>query len=533
MALSARRSSDEVRDLAGFRRWAAAALPQGLAFLGPDPHHALGFLDLAPRLLIAAADRPPALDAAEALGAQTWTPSGRQGPQDEADSPGATARMASTAASRPPGPSDASPVLDGSTAGQPVEEREVGRDSASLAADPGFLAWLAAFGAEDGLPPVAVFKPSHRLEELARAGGWRLLSAPAGLARQWENKVAFRAKAAALGLRQPAGLVLGPGDGFEAAAAQLGLPFVLQAPHGYSGAKTLRVVDEESFMAAREGLRAPRLRATAWAAGTSLTLNACVTARGVAMGAPCLQVTGEPGLTRHRLGSCGNDWSWSGLAGLDLAAYRRVTQTVGEALGQEGFRGYFGLDFIQDPSGSEPWLIEVNPRLVASASLHAQLELLAGRLPLAARHLMAHLDPAADTLPLDAHEAALEGGQLILHNLDRRGRVWEGDLAAGPLAADGQATIRGAATPSAVDPSPACLLRQLSDTQALLLPPPVGREIASGAEWGRVQARAAVTDDNGHPLASLTQSLAALCEAAAWPAQRVDSDDEPTDQDFV
>lgn len=519
MALNARVRPHEVRDLESFRRWAAAALPRGLAFLGPDPHHALGFLDLVPRLHIAAADRPPALDAVEALGARCWTPTSRLGQQEGAAAPG-------TAAPYSRGPSTAPGELDGSlesrhagartAAVQAAEEREIGRDSASLAADPDFASWLAGLGSGEGLPPVAVFKPSHRLEALAQAGGWRLLAAAAGLARQWENKVAFRAKAAALGLRQPAGLVLGPGDGFAAAAEPLGLPFVLQAPHGYSGAKTLLVDDAASFTAAREALRAPRLRATAWAAGTPLTLNACVTAKGVAMGAPCLQVTGVPGLTRHRLGSCGNDWSWPDLSALDLPAYRRVTRIVGEALGREGFRGFFGLDFVQDPAGSEPWLIEVNPRLVASASLHAQLELLAGRLPLAARHLMALLDPAADALPMDLHEAPLKGGQLILHNLGGGPRRWQGSLLAGRLPTTNQEAPAGGAEANSLEP--ACLLRQIGPADFLLLPPPTGREIASGSEWGRIQSRASVTGAAGHPLPGLRRAAAGLLEAWGWPS---------------
>ena len=529
MALSARVGPDAVRDLGGFRRWAEAALPRGLAFLGPDPHHALGFLDLVPRLHIAAADRPPALDAVEALGARCWTPTGRLRQQEGPEAPGTSAphsRGPSPALGERDGPLESRGAGEAIAAVQGAEEREIGRDSVSLAADPDFPSWLAGMGSGEGLPPVAVFKPSHRLEALAQAGGWRLLAAPAGLARQWENKVAFRAKAAALGLRQPAGQVLGPGDGFAAAAEQLGLPFVLQAPHGYSGAKTLLVDDAASFAAARETLRAPRLRATAWAVGMPLTLNACVTAKGVAMGAPCLQVTGEPGLTRHRLGSCGNDWSWPDLSALDLSAYRRVTRIVGEAMGRDGFRGFFGLDFVQDPVGSEPWLIEVNPRLVASASLHAQLELLAGRLPLAARHLMALLDPAADALPLDFHEAPLKGGQLILHNLGGGPRRWQGRLHAGRMPTTDQEA-------PADRLEPACLLRQIGPADCLLLPPPTGREIASGSEWGRIQSTASVTGAAGHPLPRLSRAVAGLLEAAGWPSKPELSLDVRPESDFV
>lgn len=485
-------SHDGVRDLARYQDWARRALPRGLVFLGPDPHHALGFIDLVPQLAVAAADRPPALADLAAEGLPLWSP-GR-------DLDG--------------GSSAADPALLSAANAEVDPDGDSGRSSADLASVPGFAAWLDGLAEGQPRPPVAVFKPSHRLEQLAAADGWRLLSPPAGLSRRWENKVAFRERAAALGLHQPPGMAVEAATAFALVADILGLPFVLQAPHGYSGARTLLVEDEDGFDAARASLRAPRLRATAFVLGRPLTLNACVTAKGVAASAPFVQVTGEQGLTRYGLGSCGNDWSWPGLAALDLAAYRRASRAVGEALAEEGFHGLFGLDFVQPYDHGEPWLIEVNPRLVASVSLHAQLELHAGRVPLAARHLMALLDPAADDLPLDLHEGPLLGGQLIVHNLGAGPRVWD------------RATPAGAwsGTASGADEGHAGLLRQLPALACLLLPPPRGRPVASGAEWGRVQCPQGVTNAAGAARPALLAKIAGLLAAGGWPTSSVGND---------
>ena len=54
--------------------WMGQALPGGLVFVGADPHHALGLVDLVPGLAVAALDRPPALAPLEADGMAFWAP---------------------------------------------------------------------------------------------------------------------------------------------------------------------------------------------------------------------------------------------------------------------------------------------------------------------------------------------------------------------------------------------------------------------------------------------------------------------------
>ncbi|MFN8424580.1 MAG: hypothetical protein U0470_14790 [Anaerolineae bacterium] len=86
----------------------------------------------------------------------------------------------------------------------------------------------------------------------------------------------------------------------------------------------------------------------------------------------------------------------------------------------------FGVDAVQGADG-DLYAIEVNPRLIASIALFTQLEIAAGRLPLLARHVLAHLDPDADDAPLDLHHEPLPGAQIAaqrrpgaVHRPDRR-----------------------------------------------------------------------------------------------------------------
>lgn len=464
-----------IRTLADFQRWAERSpqLAAGLIFAGPDPDYGLGLEGLLPAYRVASgADSPSAALL-------------RQGGRD---------------------------VLTLASAGN---------SSLALLDRPEFERWLDAppgarfSGTKPGdaaalRRPLLVFKSSYALEGRAAALGLQLLAADSGLARRWENKVAFRAIAERLGLPQPEGQVFDPAERtFAELERRLGSPFVLQAPHGYGGAKTWAIASAADYTLATEDLRARELKATALIDGIPLTLTACVTARGVAVSRPFYQVTGETGLTRHRLGSCGNDWQALEASSLDLASGMALADRVGRALAREGYRGIFGLDLVSESGTGRMLVIEVNPRLVASISLHAQLERLAGRLPLLARHLLAQLDPELDAADLDMHAGPLEGGQVILHNLDDAARSVGAALETGVyrLTAEGELQFQ----------RPALGVEALRDpAEFLVLAPETGREVASGQAWTRIQRRDGVCDANRELEASVVEAIHALDQAARW-----------------
>ncbi|MCB0217163.1 MAG: ATP-grasp domain-containing protein [Caldilineae bacterium] len=474
--------SRPIRTLADFADWArrSPALAGGLAFAGPEAEYGIGLERWLPRYGIACIDASPAT----AILAQRGV--------DLCVLDGATAAIApERRPDAPPLPAPSSEAADTSDAADTSEDAdgERGHSTLSLLADARFARWLDTL-AGGGQPNILVFKSSYQLEQQCEARGWRLLAPRAGLARRWENKVAFRSIAEGLGLPQAPGLIFDPArERYANLSDRLGRRFVVQAPHGYSGARTWLVDDDEALARALDGLRARRLRATAFVEGLPLTLTACVTAQGVAVSSPFCQVTGTANLTRHALGSCGNDWSTARGLGLEKPRFNRIAERIGTALAEEGYRGVFGIDFVLPPSG-EPVVIEVNPRLVASIALHAQLELAEGRLPLLARHLLAHLEPEADGAPLDLHQADLEGGQVILHN-----------LAAGPRRARGGLQTGAHADPGALPGTgylrPALRVDELGANETLLLAPSTDRWFGSGQAWGRLQGRTSVMATDG------------------------------------
>lgn len=469
-------------DAAEALAWAHRAL-RGIAFVGPDAHYAVGLDAIVPDLTVAVADDAPSLEGLRAAGAECVV-AGEDVP-------------------------DGSPGRRGE------------RNALAILNDPRVQAVLERRSVER----VIVFKSSHALEQAARDQGRQLIAASSAVARRWENKTAFVDLGARLGLDLP------PSASVELAharyaglAERFGPRLVVQAPHGYAGARTILVEDESSFEAARRVLRSPLARVASFVDGRPMTLNACVTARGTAVGAPFVQRTGEPAFTPYRLGSCGQLWTGPACggseamrradaaaepaertggaaaevdsarsgAGLGAAvgtpprardAMVEAARRIGDALAADGFAGIFGVDFVvPHSSGAAPLVIEVNPRLVASIAAYTQLELMSGRLPLLVRHIAALVVPDADRAPLDAHLDPLCGAQIVLHN------VGEGEAAI-PAGLSGRWRCEHGRWHLMAEDRPAIRIAQTDPLhfEAIVLTGAPGRLVAPGSEWARVQ----------------------------------------------
>ena len=467
----------EFGDLEQALAWSSRQI-RDLAFVGPDPHYAIGLDLLVPRLAIACVDDGPALPVLEGVGSLVL----------------ALAR-ADASELDPSGPEEV----------ERPSVRPQGRSAVAVLKDRRTQDFLQ----RESVRRVLVFKNSHAIEEATSDLGLSLLAPASSLARRWENKLAFMQIGKELGLRLPlAEQVELVSANYRQVAERLGRTLVVQAPHGYAGARTILVRNEDEFEAARRTMRAPFVRVSSHVEGHPMTLNACVTSSGIAVGRPFEQITGVPEFTPHELGSCGQVWSGVLPQGVSIGLMIDAARTIGKALADDGFRGIFGVDFVS-PTEEAPYVIEVNPRLVASIAAYTQLELLAGRVPLLLRHLAAFIAPDDDQVPLDGHLAPLEGAQLVLHNVEDAARPVPLDvhgkwhqlkisntaLDTEPSEPSEHAEVQeelaepGARWGRSEHGRDSIHLSEIRDGQAIVLTGPVDRSTASGAEWARVQMR--------------------------------------------
>ncbi|MGC8474142.1 MAG: ATP-grasp domain-containing protein, partial [Candidatus Dormibacteria bacterium] len=200
----------------------------------------------------------------------------------------------------------------------------------------------------------------RRLTEL----GVRSANSDPGVARRLENKAHFQDAARVRGIPVPRSVSGVAGPALLAAASHFGRA-VFQLARGYSGAATFPVQDASELGELLTRFEGHPCRVAEFVEGTPVTVTGVALEERVALGPPCLQLTGLAELTPHPLGSCGNDFS-SPVPGAEAVA--EVAQRTGEWLQELGHRGIFGVDLVVDPKG-RPWCIEVNPRLVASVPL--------------------------------------------------------------------------------------------------------------------------------------------------------------------
>ncbi len=386
------------------------------------------------------------------------------------------------------------------------------RNSGELLARPEVQQFIHALGPAS----VLVFKNSAAIEQICREQGWRLMASQALTARQFENKLHFPQVLQELGLAHPPRLEGRAGDlTLEGIRREIGLPAVLQYAKGFSGRETYFIEGEGDLAAAQAGNENRQAKCTAYIPGWTLTVNACVTPFGVLSGDPFLQITGLPELTRYRLGSCGQDWALlPGPAALAEQA-REATARIGAYFAGRGYRGIFGLDFQVDEAGEKLYVIETNPRLVASIPVFTDLQHARRELPLLFWHLhafgwagdgRAEFSRESFERSAGALRGTRPGSQIILHNTTECDQVVRGSLQAGVYTLEGGELRLKRLALHLLD-APA------EGEEFLVLPAGQGQVVRSGIECARLQFPLSALDGRDALAAHASQAAEAVYEA--------------------
>ncbi len=213
--------------------------------------------------------------------------------------------------------------------------------------------------------------------------------------------------------------------------AGLGESLVVQEAYGDSG-KTTYFIDSEADYAEHaykiEQQDSVKVMRRVRCAGTAI--EACATRWGTFVGPLLTELIGAPLLTPYPGGWCGNELYADAFSEETRAKVLRMTQSMGDALYQRGYRGYFELDYLVDLDTQDLYLGELNPRITGVSAMTNLSAFCRSTVPLFLFHLLEYdagveLEMDADAYNQDVLARGAQGvsAQLILKYTDDMLRV--------------------------------------------------------------------------------------------------------------
>lgn len=152
--------------------------------------------------------------------------------------------------------------------------------------------------------------------------------------------------------------------------AGIGHDLVLQSAFGDSGHTTFFIKSEEDFRKhEHEIVGEGEIKIMKRIDCRGSAIEACATSEGTIVGPLMTELVGFKELTPYRGGWCGNEIFSTAFPSKTRQKARELTFKFGEQLREEGYRGYFELDFLIDKGTGEIWLGELNPRITGASSM--------------------------------------------------------------------------------------------------------------------------------------------------------------------
>ncbi|MDX1609976.1 MAG: biotin carboxylase [Halofilum sp. (in: g-proteobacteria)] len=224
-----------------------------------------------------------------------------------------------------------------------------------------------------GGEPKAVFLMfDERTEELCKELGIEVWFPPAKLRSRVDNKIET------VRIGDKAGVpsvpnVLSEVESYKQlreVSAELGQDLVLQSAYGDSGHTTFFISEEKDFdRHADEIIGQGEIKIMKRVNVRGSAIEACTTKRGTIVGPLMTELVGFPELTPYKGGWCGNEVFADSFTPEIREQARELTFKFGEALRDEGYRGYFELDFLIDKDTGDLYLGELNPRVTGASSM--------------------------------------------------------------------------------------------------------------------------------------------------------------------
>ncbi|MBI5417421.1 ATP-grasp domain-containing protein, partial [Candidatus Poribacteria bacterium] len=264
---------------------------------------------------------------------------------------------------------------------------------------------------------ILIFKNSVAIVSVSEENNWELCASPPELGRYFENKLKSTVYFKKLGVPIPKTKIIKANEKnikYLSLTHEFGEKFVIQLAKGFGGSHTFIINNEKDLKDILPRISGREIKIMEFIQGKTITINACVTSKGVIASSPFLQITGIPECTRNKAGATGNEWNHESIPH-DFV--KKTTRMVGEFMKEQGYRGIFGLDLIVTDTG-DVYFIENNARIINSIPFFTQLQIEKNELPLSYIHLLEYTEQLNNIdfeSLVDKYGNDLKGAQIILH----------------------------------------------------------------------------------------------------------------------
>ena len=235
----------------------------------------------------------------------------------------------------------------------------------------------------------------EKTEELCHKLGLEVCFPTAALRNQIDDKVETTRIADRAGVRSVPN-VLGRVESYKSLrkmSKPLGEDLVIQTAYGDSGHTTFFVSNEADFEKHADDITsAPEVKVMKRIRCRGAAIEACVTKRGTIVGPLMTELVGFKELTPYKGGWCGNEVFAGAFSAEIRDRARKSAMAFGDALKDQGYRGYFELDFLMDLDSDEVYLGECNPRITGASSMTNLASFAHADAPLFLFHLIEWMD---------------------------------------------------------------------------------------------------------------------------------------------
>ena len=236
---------------------------------------------------------------------------------------------------------------------------------------------------------------NEKTEKLAKKLGLEIMFPSAKMRTAMDNKVNTNR------LAEKAGVACVPYvlsqvkdyDHLKKVSKKLGSDLVIQTPFGDSGHTTFFISNEEEYKKHADEIEAEKeVKIMKRINCRGSAIEACVTRHGTIVAPLMTELVGFKELTPYKGGWCGNEIYPDSFTPTLRRKARKYTQLFGDQLRQEGYKGYFELDFLIDQDNGEIYLGELNPRVTGASSITNHAVFALADAPLYLFHMLEYMN---------------------------------------------------------------------------------------------------------------------------------------------